>query len=567
MSKVIKKIKVMKDNGTFTEPIPIGADAANVKTEDGITVEEKIGKKTYYFNNVAEMKAYKLKNGDYVTTLGYYAANDGGGANYLIRTKTNADVQDNGSIHFVGSNLVAELLVENNVINIKQFGVKNDGVTDSSTQLKNIMNFTGDIEGCGGTVVISEPIIIKNNINKINIDFKDTVFLNNSENTIDFCFKIISNNNTRVRGYLKNMYINSNGKSLIGLHIQDTLQFKLDNIDIKGSINQDYRIDRGGVTGNATVIANNMRFTNGYELGLNNCKDSNAMDVSSPDSHYTDIVTLGYKNHIVNNAMNFYTRAHSWNYKTDTINDSVMFLNSAQLVADNCYCDTLQTMFNCYNAGSVDAISPIYFLNPDFYLSTHDDPKPIIVSNTFINDYGRIRITGGRFGSITGKSNLPFINYTDRTSTFRLNLLRLIDCYIGTYTCSRYFLEYSNTSLNISVNTNIANTISSYLSKVVTLHGFSMLNVGMTVNGYTGAGDYATVATITDDDFVVQNSDSTYAFIRLNSSNIAYPVLCRITTDKEIQVHIPTTIDLGTSGFTLRINTYNILNPNNTLAK
>ena len=84
MSKVIKKIKVMQENGTFTEPIPIGANAENVKTEDGITVEEKIGKKTYYFNNVAEMKAYKLKNGDYVTTLGYYAANDGGGANYLI---------------------------------------------------------------------------------------------------------------------------------------------------------------------------------------------------------------------------------------------------------------------------------------------------------------------------------------------------------------------------------------------------------------------------------------------------------------------------------------------------
>lgn len=525
-------------------------------------------KKIKHFNSVAEMKACTTLIETYVVmTLGYYEANDGGGATYRIREKIDTDEEDNGSIHFLQNNLVAELVVEN-VVNLKQFGVKNDGVTDCTTQVKNAISFGKSLIGCGGTVVISSAIDIKNATNKIDIDFKDTLFLvNNTSNTIDYVFKILSNDTNRVRGSIRNLYINSNGKSLIGLYVLDTQQFELKHIDIKGSINQEYRIDRTGVTGNATVLASDMRFTNGYEINLENTKESNAMDISSPDSHYTDIVTLGYKNHIVNNAMNFYTRVHSWNYKSDTINDSTMFLNSAQMVADNCYADTLQTMFNCYNSGSIDVINPIYFLNPDFYLDTHNDPTPIIVSDNFITNYGRIRITGGRFQSITNKKDLPFINYTDRSSNFRLNLLRLVDTHIGTFTCSRYFLEYTNTNLDISVNSDIATTISSYLSKLVTMHGYSMLNIGMSVNGLKTTGQYVTVATITDEDFVVQNTDSFYAFVRPNSSTISYPVLCKLTSNKEIQINVSPNVDLGSTGFNLRINTFNLLNPTNTLVE
>ena len=194
MSKVIKKIKVMKDNGTFTEPIPIGADAANVKTEDGITVEEKIGKKTYYFNNVAEMKAYKLKNGDYVTTLGYYAANDGGGANYLIRTKTNADVQDNGSIHFVGSNLVAELLVDNEV-RVEFFGAKGDGVTNDTTPITNAINYCDNIYGDSKKLYYVTSSINVSNKNLFNLNLKAEPFEVQTGNTYYKVLVLTGNNN------------------------------------------------------------------------------------------------------------------------------------------------------------------------------------------------------------------------------------------------------------------------------------------------------------------------------------------------------------------------------------
>lgn len=42
MSKIIKKIRVMQQGGTFSSDIPIGAEASNVITEDGDSVQDKI---------------------------------------------------------------------------------------------------------------------------------------------------------------------------------------------------------------------------------------------------------------------------------------------------------------------------------------------------------------------------------------------------------------------------------------------------------------------------------------------------------------------------------------------
>lgn len=101
--------------------------------------DNKLKKKAYYFDTVANMKsATNLQNGDFVITLGYYEANDGGAADYLIRTKVESDVDDGGSIHVIG-NLVAELIVEN-YINAKQFGAKGKN-TDDTDYLKNALNY------------------------------------------------------------------------------------------------------------------------------------------------------------------------------------------------------------------------------------------------------------------------------------------------------------------------------------------------------------------------------------------------------------------------------------------
>ena len=140
MSDRIKKIKINKANGTFSDYIPIGADAENIDTTDGESVEIKLNKKPYYYNSVVDMKAdTKLKAGDMAVTLGYYEPNDGGMATYKIRQVTNQDVEDDMFIIALSNtSLVAELIIENEIINILKLGIKKDNSEDISTKLNTI---------------------------------------------------------------------------------------------------------------------------------------------------------------------------------------------------------------------------------------------------------------------------------------------------------------------------------------------------------------------------------------------------------------------------------------------
>lgn len=101
----------------------------------------RLDKKPCFFNSVDEMKtSNKLKNGDVVETLGYYEINDGGAGTYKIRTKNTNDIIDNGSIIEISNELVAELII-GDVLNVKQFGAKGDGITDDYQSIQNVLDF------------------------------------------------------------------------------------------------------------------------------------------------------------------------------------------------------------------------------------------------------------------------------------------------------------------------------------------------------------------------------------------------------------------------------------------
>lgn len=94
------------------------------------------------FDTVALMKAANLKNNMTVETLGYYSVNDGGKATYKIRTKTNDDVVNEEDIIALADNtLIAELVIKNGILNVKQFGVKGDNVTEDSTKLQDSIDY------------------------------------------------------------------------------------------------------------------------------------------------------------------------------------------------------------------------------------------------------------------------------------------------------------------------------------------------------------------------------------------------------------------------------------------
>lgn len=92
------------------------------------------------FNTVNDMKnATNLINGSFAKTYGFYNYNDGGCAFYKIRNVTTTDTVNNVTLIPINENLVAELII-NNDMNVLQFGLKNDGNFDNSNILNIVFN-------------------------------------------------------------------------------------------------------------------------------------------------------------------------------------------------------------------------------------------------------------------------------------------------------------------------------------------------------------------------------------------------------------------------------------------
>ena len=89
-------------------------------------------KAIFGFDNVESMKnATNLINGSYAKTLGYYEINDGGEATYKITNTVNeTEYQEE-----LGNGLFATLLINNDSVNVHQFGAKGDGTTDDSNAI------------------------------------------------------------------------------------------------------------------------------------------------------------------------------------------------------------------------------------------------------------------------------------------------------------------------------------------------------------------------------------------------------------------------------------------------
>lgn len=93
------------------------------------------------FDNVETMKNSDiLIEGNYSKTEGYYEKNDGGSGLYKIRSKQETDVEDNGLIHFLANDLVAELVRED-YITPELFGAKGNGIADDIIPLQKAFDY------------------------------------------------------------------------------------------------------------------------------------------------------------------------------------------------------------------------------------------------------------------------------------------------------------------------------------------------------------------------------------------------------------------------------------------
>ena len=86
-------------------------------------------------SNIEKLKKAKVKENEVVNTLGYYKAFDGGGATYLITNDNTLTIDESFAIG-LDNGLKAKLIIENNTINIKQLGARNQDMSDAKYDIK-----------------------------------------------------------------------------------------------------------------------------------------------------------------------------------------------------------------------------------------------------------------------------------------------------------------------------------------------------------------------------------------------------------------------------------------------
>lgn len=175
--------------------------------------------KASWFDSVAAMKAEpSLTAGAYVCTAGYYEANDGGSASYMVRAKADSDTVDNGSLHELANGLVAELIVENGTVCPEQFGAKGNGEAFIKDDIDVIANAfhkaisfcknNGDIFlSANNTYKVTEPLCFKS----VNCDIKGKII---STITDDFAVKIIDCQSNKLKFF--KIYSDAGGIRIYG---------------------------------------------------------------------------------------------------------------------------------------------------------------------------------------------------------------------------------------------------------------------------------------------------------------------------------------------------------------
>ena len=196
----IKKLKIKKQDGTFSDYIPIGADAENIDTTDGESVQLKLNKKPYYYDNVADMKAdTKLKAGDMVITSGYYEVNDGGMATYKIREKNTGDVIDEINIIELSNNLVASY-INTNYYNGLKYGADPTGTNDSSTAINTAIQKDNYCNLPIGIYKINSTILLDKAHSQLNCEGEIQYFGNDKAILVQNGFVKVNINTLRSKG-------------------------------------------------------------------------------------------------------------------------------------------------------------------------------------------------------------------------------------------------------------------------------------------------------------------------------------------------------------------------------
>ena len=142
-----------------------------------------------YFDTVSKLKSSSVSTGSICITRGYSAADDGGGAMYVI---TDSKMYSDKRSFALNSGKYANIFNTNNIL---CYGGNNKGTTGNDTVLSNILKFTDSVYFPGGVYKFNNPITTVFNIahdDHITFDFAGDGFIINdtrAATVVDSVFK------------------------------------------------------------------------------------------------------------------------------------------------------------------------------------------------------------------------------------------------------------------------------------------------------------------------------------------------------------------------------------------
>lgn len=198
---------------------------------------------TFTYDTVDDMKnATNLINGCFAKTVGFYDYNDGGGAFYKVREITNQDTIDEMFIIALNdTSLIAELIINDNKVNVKQCGVTGNSNDDATIKLTKLFNTTYDLYFPSGTYNTTSSLVLTS-CNLIGEDVNTTIIKYNNETSHGELINSYNLNNLLIKdicfdcGSLKNIL-----KTSINLYYTNGL--KLINCEFKNGYGGHLRLN------------------------------------------------------------------------------------------------------------------------------------------------------------------------------------------------------------------------------------------------------------------------------------------------------------------------------------
>lgn len=162
-TEAIKAIEHWLDNLDLQEEVDNKLDemAESGELADIIAQYIQLAGVLAYESLAALKSAENVVSGSFAETYGFHAKGDGGGAKYYVREITNLDTVDNITIVALSNeNLVAQL-VDDGIINVKQYGAYGDNTHDDYTAIQYAYthNPNRTIYFPAGTYLTSAPIL------------------------------------------------------------------------------------------------------------------------------------------------------------------------------------------------------------------------------------------------------------------------------------------------------------------------------------------------------------------------------------------------------------------------